>query len=204
MEKQTARLEAFSDGVCAIAITLLILENRVPELRIESNGNLLSALAHLWPSFSAFVLSFFVVLLIWINHHEMFRMVNRVDRVLMFANGSLLLMVTFVPFPTAMLARYFHTPAENAAVAFYCGTFLVSSICHNFLFESVAHNRRLLRADVGNQEISRIRRSYHVGLGVYSLSVLVAIWSAVGGLVISGALWLLWATLRYGSNGRRV
>jgi uncharacterized membrane protein len=203
LERETARLEAFSDGVFAIAITLLILEIHVPELRIESNGNLLSALGRLWPSFAAFVLSFFVVLLIWVNHHELFRMVRGVDRRLLFANGLLLLMVTFVPFPTAMLARYFHTPAENAA-AFCCGTFLVSSICHNFLFETVAHNRRLLRADVGNQEISRIRRSYHFGLGVYSLSVLVAIWSAVGGLVISGALWLLWATLRYGSNGRKV
>ena len=138
LDKETSRLEAFSDGVFAIAITLLILEIRVPQLQVESNGNLLLSLGRLWPSFLAFVLSFFVVLLIWINHHELFRMVNRVDRVLMFANGSLLLMVTFIPFPTAMLARYFGTPAANTAVAFYCGTFLVSSICHNLLLESVS------------------------------------------------------------------
>ena len=201
MEKETSRLEAFSDGVFAIAITLLILEIRVPQLQIESNGNLLLSLGRLWPSFLAFVLSFFVVLVIWINHHELFRMVNRVDRTLMFANGALLLMVTFIPFPTAMLARYFGTPAANTAVAFYCGTFLVSSICHNLLLESVAHNRRLLRADVSNRQISRLRRTYHLGLAVYSISVLVAIFSPIGGLVISGALWLLWATLRYGSAG---
>jgi uncharacterized membrane protein len=199
LDKETSRLEAFSDGVFAIAITLLILEIRVPELQSETNGNLLSSLGRLWPSFSAFVLSFFVVLLIWINHHELFRMVQRVDRLLMFANGALLLMVTFIPFPTAMLARYFGTPAANTAVAFYCATFLVASVCHNLLFESVARDRRLLRADISNREIARIRRSYHLGLAVYSLSVLVAIFSAIGGLVISGALWILWATLRYGS-----
>lgn len=145
------------------------------------------------------MLSFFVVLLIWIDHHELFRMVNRVDRVSLFANESLLLMVTFIPFPTAMLARYFGTPAANTAVAFYCGTFLVSSLCHNLLFESVARNRRLLRHDISDLAVSRLRRAYHLGLAVYSLSVLVAIFSPVGGLVISGALWLLWATLRYGS-----
>jgi uncharacterized membrane protein len=121
VDKGTSRLEAFSDGVFAVAITLLILEIRVPHLPIESNGNLLVSPGRLWPSFLAFVLSFFVVLLIWINHHELFGMVNRVDRVLMFANGSLLLMVTFIPFSTAMLARYFGSPAANTAVVFYCG-----------------------------------------------------------------------------------
>ena len=201
MEKETARLEAFSDGVFAVAITLLILEIRVPQLQIEGNRNLLLSLGRLWPSFLAFVLSFFVVLLIWINHHELFRMVNRVDRVLMFANGSLLLMVTFIPFSTAMLARYFGTPAANTAVAFYCGTFLVTSLCHNLLFESVARNRRLLRHDISDLAISRIRRTYHLGLATYSISFLVAIFSPIGGLVISSALWLLWATLRYGSTG---
>ena len=127
------------------------------------------------------MLSFFVVLLIWIDHHELFRMVNRVDRVSLFANESLLLMVTFIPFPTAMLARYFGTPAANTAVAFYCGTFLVSSLCHNLLFESVARNRRLLRHDISDLAVSRLRRTYHLGLAVHSLSVLVAIFSLVGG-----------------------
>lgn len=200
MDKETSRLEAFSDGVFAVAITLLVLEIRVPQLQTESNGNLLLSLGRLWPSFLAFVLSFFVVLLIWINHHELFRMVNRVDRVLMFANGSLLLMVTFIPFSTATLARYFGTSAANTAVAFYCGTFLVSSICHNLLFESVARNRRLLRHDISELAISRLRRTYRLGLAVYSISVVVAIFSPIGGLVISSALWLLWATLRYGST----
>lgn len=200
MEKETARLESFSDGVFAIAITLLILEIRVPQLPIETNGNLIFAVGRLWPSFLAFGLSFFVILLIWINHHELFRMVQRADRLPLFANGSLLLMVTFVPFPTAMLGRYLGSGAANTAVAFYCATFFTTSVCHNLLFESIAHNRRLLRDDVSSQEVRRVRRSYHIGLAVYALAVLVALWSAVAGLVITCALWFHWATLRYHST----
>ena len=169
----------------------------MPELELATNRSLLAGLGRLWPSFAAFVLSFFVVLLIWINHHELFRMVQRTDRLLFMSNGALLLTVTFVPFPTAILARYFGTPAANTVVVLYCATFLVASIFHNLLFESVAHNRRLLHADISNQEIARIRRSYHLGLVVYALSVVVAIWSAIGGLVIASSLWLRWATLRY-------
>ena len=123
---------------------------------------------------------------------------QRTDRLLFFSNGALLLMVIFVPFPTAMLARYFGTPAANTATTSrFCGTFLVASIFHNLLFEAVAHNRRLLRPDVSNQEIARIRRSYHFGLVMYTLSVVVSIWSAVAGLVIASSLWIRWATLRY-------
>ena len=202
MEKETGRLEAFSDGVFAIAITLLILEIRVPVLQVIDNRSMLAALAGLWPSFLTFVLSFFVVLIIWINHHELFRMVQGVDRPLLFANGALLLMVTFVPFPTALLARYIGTPAASTAVAFYCGTFFVTSLCHSVLLESIAHNRRRLRADIGNHEISRLRLVYRTGLLVYLISTFVAVWSPMFGLLITVVLWVVWATLRYDSPAR--
>src|ERR1700761_1443260 len=188
MDKESARLEAFSDGVFAIAITLLILEIRVPVLGAIDNRSLLTALARLWPSFMAFALSFFVILLIWINHHELFRLVQGVDRPLLFANGALLLMVTFVPFPAALLARYIGTPAANTAVAFYCGTFFVTSACHSLLLESIVHNRRRLRADVGDHEVSHLRRTYRFGLVMYLACTLIALWSATTGLLITVAL----------------
>ncbi len=112
MDKDTARAEAFSDGVFAIAITLLILEIRVPALKAAAaNGPLFSALAGLWPSFLAFFLSFFVILVMWVNHHEFMRLVHHVDYPFLFANGFVPLLVTFVPFPTAVLARYLGTGA---------------------------------------------------------------------------------------------
>ena len=90
-EKWTGRVEAFSDGVFAIAITLLILEIRVPKLPDHAGaGELLAATAGLWPSFLAFLLSFFAILIMWVSHHELMRMVRDVDYHLLFANGFLL------------------------------------------------------------------------------------------------------------------
>src|SRR5437879_4077210 len=149
VEKEKDRVEAFSDGVFAIAITLLILEIRVPSgEKSPTNIALLSALGALWPSFLAFILSFVVVLMIWINHRELFRLARGVDHKLMWANGSLLLMVVFVPFPTAVLAQYFTTGAENTAVALYCATLFLTTVFHNLLFESVSYKRRLLQPDI--------------------------------------------------------
>ncbi|HEX5068570.1 MAG TPA: TMEM175 family protein [Vicinamibacterales bacterium] len=112
----TGRLEAFSDGVFAIAITLLILDLRVPhaadliadaETRdLAPAAALLWKLGHMWPNFLAYFMSFAVVLVLWVNHHRVFTIVRRTDRSFMFWNGLLLLFVTFVPFPTALLAEY--------------------------------------------------------------------------------------------------
>lgn len=188
---ETNRLEAFSDAVFAIAITLLILEIRLPA-REANNISLLSALGTLWPSFLAFVLSFLVILMIWINHRELFRLVEGVDHKVMWANGSLLLMVVFLPFPTAVLAQHFATAAANTAVAFYCGTLFVTSTFHNLLFESVTYQRRSLRPGVSGALVSRLRKSYRFGLAMYGLATLVAVWNATAGLVIATLLWLLW------------
>jgi uncharacterized membrane protein len=164
-EKNTARVEAFSDGVFAIALTLLILEIRVPHLADgASNRELGSALLALWPSFLAFLLSFGVVLTMWINHHEFMRVVERADARFLFANGFLLLMVTFVPFPTALLAQYLGTRAANAAVAFYCGTFVMVNIAFNVLLYSVVKNRRLLFRDKSDTSLTKVRKAYQWAL----------------------------------------
>jgi len=121
MDKDTGRVEAFS--------MLLILEIRVPDLEGRvTDGQLVAALVRLWPSFVAFLFSFFVILVMWINHHEFLRWVRASDDYpFLFANGLVLLMATFVPFPTAVMARHLGTEAARAAVAFYCGTFLLSA-----------------------------------------------------------------------------
>ena len=125
----TGRVEAFSDGVFAIAITLLVLEIPVPHAGVDaSSAGLWTALGALWPSYLAFVLSFFVILIMWVNHHELMRLVRAVDYPFLFANGFLLLMVTFVPFPTAVLAEHLATADGAAGVAFYCGSFAFSSL----------------------------------------------------------------------------
>ncbi len=116
MTESAGRAEAFSDGVFAIAITLLILEIRVPHVE----HGLWAGLLALWPSYVAFLMSFVVILIMWVNHHELLRMVRGVNYPFLFANGLLLLTVTFVPFPTAVLAANLATteakPAANRAV----------------------------------------------------------------------------------------
>ena len=109
--KETARLEAFSDGVFAIAMTLLALELKDPRVEPATAGSLASGLLNQWPSYLAFFSSFFTVLVMWVHHHAIFRQVQRVDVRLLFANGFLLLLITAVPFPTAIVAQYLRTPA---------------------------------------------------------------------------------------------
>src|SRR3989441_11196149 len=118
MTESPTRVEAFSDGVFAIAITLLILEIRVPHVE----HGLWAGLLALWPSYVAFLMSFVVILIMWVNHHELLRMVRGVNYPFLFANGLLLLTVTFVPFPTAVLAANLATPDAEAAGALYPAT----------------------------------------------------------------------------------
>ena len=104
MEKETARIEAFSDGVFAIAITLLILEIKIPG---AGSADLSRQLLRQWPSYVAFVISFAFIGIMWINHHRLFTHIKRANNVLLFLNLLLLLGVCAVPFPTAVLAQHF-------------------------------------------------------------------------------------------------
>jgi uncharacterized membrane protein len=197
--KETARIEAFSDGVFAIAITLLILEIKVPHLPGgAANRELLQSLLAEWPSLLAFVLSFAAVLIMWVNHHGLFNLLQTIDRRSIFANGLLLLLVTFVPFPTAVLAAYIDQEAANAAAAVYCGTYVLICFAYNLLWQSAAADRRLVKAQVSQTHINRIRRAYLIALPIYLAAAVVALFSAFAGLAITSSLWVLWALLNYG------
>ena len=197
IEKETGRVEAFSDGVFAIAITLLVLEFKVPHLPVGASGrDLFLALLKLWPSMVAFLGSFGAILIMWINHHGLFRLIHKIDSPFLFANGFMLLLVTFVPFPTAVLAEYLGTPGERVAAAFYIGTFVVISITFN-AFWATATKRRLLKHGVPDAVVLRIRNAYRFGLGVYVASTLLALWNASLGLAACLSLWIYWSVLEY-------
>jgi uncharacterized membrane protein len=195
--KETARVEAFSDGVFAIAITLLVLEFKVPRLGHDASGaELWSALRELWPSLVAFLGSFGAILVMWISHHGIFRMVRRVDTPFLFVNGFMLLMVTFVPFPTAVLAEYLGHPGERMAAAFYCFTFVFTGISFQ-LWWWTANRRHLLHEHVSPEHVARIWRSYRGGFVVYVAATALSFWSAAAGLGLCLALWVFWAWLSY-------
>ena len=197
MKETTTRVEAFSDAVFAIAITLLILEIKVPHA--EGGEHLWTALAHLWPSYLAFLLSFFVILVMWVNHHELIRMVEAVDYPFFFANGLVLLTVTFVPFPTAVVAEHLDTPEAGAAVAFYCATFVPNSISWMLLFYTIRRGN-LFKEEVTPEMISTIRNAYVGGLPVYLVAAALSFYQPWLGLAINLAVWILWVRLCYHSK----
>ena len=197
-EKETGRIEAFSDGVFAIAITLLVLELKVPHLPDGgAGGSLVRALAAQWPSYVALVTSFFTILVMWVNHHRMFSFVRRVDAPFLYANGLLLLVVTVVPFPTALLAEYFEKPGASVAAAVYAGTFVLSGISYNLLWRSAIAGRRLVRADVSEQAIAQISRRYWIGIPGYLAAALGAFVSPVLTVGICVALLVVWIAVAW-------
>jgi len=192
MTEGTSRVEAFSDGVFAIAMTLLILEIRVP----HGEHPLWEELLALWPSYIAFLMSFAVILIMWVNHHELLRMAKGVNYPFLFANGFLLLSVTFVPFPTAVLAQNLATAEARTAVALYCATFVANALGWNLLFGTMVRGR-LLRHDVTEEAVSKVRRAYYFGILVYVAATGLAFIRPVLGLLLNVSLWALWITLGY-------
>ena len=166
-EKETGRVEAFSDGVFAVAITLLVLNIQPPPL---SDPNLLSdsALPHYLasqgPALFAFVTSFATIGVMWMNHHKVFSRVIYVDSALLALNLLLLLVVVFFPYPTALLAQqYVAHPEGHTAAIFYSAINVVLAICFNLLWRYATHNNRLVRKDADPQDIAVISRQYLYG-----------------------------------------
>jgi len=195
MADTSTRLEAFSDGVFAIAITLLILEIKVP----HADHGLWAGLAALWPSYVAFVMSFVVVLIMWVSHHQMLGMVEGVNYRILFVNGLLLLTVTFVPFPTAVLAEHLSTTEAKSAVAFYCATFVVNGLVWNLLSETITRSG-LLRPEIKAATIAEGRRANRLGLLVYLMAAALAFVQPWLGLLLNVSLWALWIRLAYRSR----
>jgi uncharacterized membrane protein len=190
----TSRIEAFSDGVFAIAVTLLILEIRLQHAGVE--GSLWTGLLALWPYYFAFVLSFFVILVTWIAHHDLMRLVRATNRPVQLANGCALLYVTFIPFPTAVLAAHLGGAEASTAVAFYCGTFVFGSGAFNLLVATITR-AQLFRPEVDAQTIRRIRRGYRITFTIYVAATLIALVAPWVALAINVAVRLHLLHIRY-------
>ena len=191
-DKETGRIEAFSDGVYAIAITLLVLDIKVPHDLPESS-RLIDALLAQWPTYFAFVTSFATIGIMWINHHRMFSQIKRADQLLLVLNGLLLLGVTFVPFPTALLAEYIGEPDQHVAAMVYSGTFVVIAIFFNLLWRYAAHKNRLLDARSDPHAVAAISRQYAFGPLLYLAAFGLALFSATASVALNLLLALFFA-----------
>jgi uncharacterized membrane protein len=197
-DRETTRVEAFSDGVFAIAATLLVLEFQVPKLGDDvTPKSLLVSLIALWPSLLAFIVSFLSILVMWVNHHGVFDLVRAADSRFKFANGMLLPVVTFIPFPTAVLARHINDCGAPTAAAFYCGTHVVLSLAYIALWRTARTNRHLIKRDVPDAHLQKIDIAYKKGLVVYIIAMAMSYINAYMGLAICLSLWVLWVILNY-------
>jgi uncharacterized membrane protein len=184
-QKQTARIEAFSDGVLAIVITLLALELRVPQPGGDEDSNLIRALLAEWPTYLAFLASFFYILVIWINHHRLFTAIRRSDNNLMLLNGLLLLGVTVIPFGTELIATYLQHPEQNVAAMIYSAIFLVNSIFFNGLWHYASYKNRLFDSETEPELVRFITRQYAFGPILYTVALVLAAFSAQASLLLS-------------------
>ena len=194
---ETARLEAFSDGVFAIAITILALELRVPQLEEITSGNLITAVLHQWPSYFAFVLSFTTILILWILHYARLAFVERIDGLLMFGNGLLLMTIVALSYPTALVGEYLNTPAGEAAVATYGLVVLGMCAAWNIFLLALRPERGLLKPGVPPELIASARRRVALGFVIYVVATGLALVNAYLGLGIITAMWWFWAVIAY-------
>jgi uncharacterized membrane protein len=184
----TSRLEAFSDGVFAIAITILILDIKAP----ADTTHLLRSLLGLWPSYLGYVLSFLLIGLLWVNHHVMFEHIVRSDRLLMFTNTVLLLVVAFVPFATSVLAETFRTGSgENIAVALYGVTLTAAGLLFNGIW-SHSNRAKLFDDSVTVQGVRRMTKRILFGPAMYALGAILGYFLPIVGVIVYALLILFY------------
>ncbi len=197
--KETGRIEAFSDGVFAVAITLLVFDLKVPPpsaLEAISVAGLGKALYQQWPSYLAFITSFATILIMWVSHHSIFKLVDKSDKPFLFANGLLLMLVTVVPFPTSLVSTYLTTPAAATACAVYSGIFVVINLAYNLLWWTITrHDGHLLNPAVSPAQVKALTRNFLLGFPVYLLATLLAFWNPYITIAICSGLWIFWALI---------
>ncbi|WP_369382058.1 TMEM175 family protein [Streptomyces sp. cg36] len=192
-----ARLQALSDGIIAIAATLLILEVKPP----AADEAVWSGLWHEWPSLAAYGVTFLIIGIAWIHHHNLFHQVRRVDRSLLFLNIGMLATVSFLPLPTATLGNHLRGDDAGPAAVFYALSMLAASVWFTLFWHHLCRHPELLRPEARDQARSARRRSLLGPVG-YTVAAAIAAVSPVGSLTVSAALVLYFITGRRAPTAR--
>jgi uncharacterized membrane protein len=187
------RLEAFSDGVFAIVITLLAFDLRPPGH--EAGVSLASALWELWPAYLAYVVGFLQIGVMWLNHHRMFQQVGAVNGTLLVLNLNLLLWVVVIPFPTAVVADYIADGGQDAAtaMALFSGVLLANAISFVALYSWITHDERIIGSLPAAPVVRAARLRFGAGLGAYALAVVLSLFAPFVALAVHAAMALYYA-----------
>jgi uncharacterized membrane protein len=190
-----ARLEAFCDGVFAIALTLLVIDLRLdaPD-RIGSTTDFWRALQHLAPSFCSFLLSFVNVFITWVNHHAALKLMKRSSAAFIYANGLLLLMVVFIPFPTSLLGNFLLTDHAAPAVVLYDSVLAVQALGWIAIGTTALHGG-LVADEAAALEVHVNLRHGFQALAFYSLLAVLAFWVPFATAVVTTVSWIFWLVL---------
>jgi uncharacterized membrane protein len=182
----TNRLEAFSDGVFAIAATLLILNV------VEPAGPLGQGLLHIWASYVAYAVSFVTIGVIWINHHGVMAQIAKVDRLFLLVNVIFLMLIAFIPFPTRLLSEHIMADGAQAAALAYGITLTGTATMFNVMWQYAAHDKRLLRENASERAVRGITRSYLPGPFIYLVATVSAVVSPQLSAVLYAAIALFY------------
>ena len=188
-----SRLEAFCDGVFAIALTLLIIGIIIPSSEtITTTNDLWVALQHLLPSVFAFLLSFIIIFISWVNHHGTLKLIDKSSPHFIYANGFLLLMIVVIPFPTALLSEYLFTDLAAPAVVLYAAINVLLTIAWILLFQAALKPNPLTK----NEKATLIARVSQLNafwaLAIYILCAISAFWFPQAVAFLLGAIWIFW------------
>ncbi len=189
-----ARLGAFCDGVFAIAITLLIIDIKIPGTEhITNKQELLRAIGRMLPSILAFLLSFITIFITWVNHHESMKLVNKTSAHFIYANGFMLLTVVFVPFPTSLLGEFVLTSSAAPAVALYSSVFGLQAFAWTLLCKAVLNKTNPLLKSEKAVHFARLnlKRSYYA-MALYALCTVLAFWFPLTIAVFVALTWIVW------------
>lgn len=184
----TGRVEAFSDGVLAIVITLLVLEIHVPSIEGASDAVLWAALRALWPKIAAWAVSFVFVLVFWVSHHYYFQRIKQIDRGLLWLNGIFLLAICFTPFPTALVGEY---PGSHVAAAMLAGAFFLTASSFVFMRWYGYHYAGLVDEQLSAAQRMRQLRRGLLAPGLYLAATLIALVNVTACLILVAGVPLL-------------
>ncbi len=197
-ENETVRMEAFSDGVLAINITLLTFELKAPVPKDELTSQaLLVVLIHQWPAYVAFLLSFATIFVVWVNHHRMFNVIHRSDAKFMYLNGLLLLLTSLIPLTTNILAKHITTSANEVAVGLSMGLFGAITVTLHQMWRHATDNYQLLKRPAANVRIQSVKSGLLISTTIYGVSLLIALLLPLLSLLIGMLMVAYLSRLKY-------
>ena len=197
-----SRLETFCDGVFAIALTLLIIDLRIPvTTAIDTSADLWRALGHLLPSVFAFVLSFGIIFIGWVNHHEAMKLIDKSSHPFIYANGFLMLGVVFVPFPTSLLGENLMTGHASPAVVLYSAAGAIMGVGWALIAWTALKPVPLTRNEHAAARVRKSLRNACFAIAVYTTCAIVAVWLPVAIAVVITIMWIYWVIYGIRSAG---